>query len=478
MALRNRWLPVRNGLSGNTEFAESDKDQLAKTFDLPFVKGSAGGGAGSGSGKRPSDSFIKSLADSRAGYVRRSVIGEFSITEGERLYAEDLKARLEGSGFTIADIEYYGEGKLNIFSFYEDALGEQDKLAKANGGRGIYGDDGEMRKSINAALSDPGIKKYYESLTPTQQNNFDRFLNRSFVNIVADVKTGNIDAAVAQMKQLTTGIVAMKIFSTNNFSYNLRTDAGQNEFLRNIDKYGDSLALNDYQGTTPIGTDRDGNIIIQRGTEVFAGGRERYEEAGNVFMESLKSRAGLPETAKVRLVFRNENIEGDRNESSARFQFVVEGAGSKNGTYRFESNSDSRKPPIIKKDGNVISAISDSQARKERSQEQGREQTRKEALGRLSEARRYIQAGEIGLASRQIRDMITNGQATDFEVYQAGIDPKSYRIITTAEQESIIKKFGSRQVELVKSWKNLGIPLGETARKVLKQVEPRELRGR
>ena len=428
----------------------------------------AGGGGGSGGGRGgtdpKADNLAKIIGNIRPGYITATMGGNFSITESYRMYQEGALQEIEkwnranGTNYTIDDIAYYHEGIVKFGDFVMDCFKELDTQAKYIDGKGILGGSGELGKTLQAILTSPASQLMQKDMTPTQKQDYERYLTLLFQNTAADVREGRIESAIARVRKGNEGIMFMQLFSKDRFTQDLQTNKGQNELLAWFEKYGDEMAITFPMGGTTIGTDNEGNQYIQSGTTVFAGGKERYERAAEAMKETFALRWGV-DPKHVTVVFRNENIQGDPNEASAQFQFVVKNEGNlKNGTFRLKANSDKNKDPIIiRPNGTVVTAPTRDEAEKQRQGQQQQQTQATATLATLAKLQKYINSGLIGEAAPLLRNMYTNGQITQWDAAGIGWNINKNTKMTPQEMVELYNKNPTYQDMLYDRWERSGI---------------------
>jgi hypothetical protein len=452
MALRNRWLPVRNGLSGNTEFAESDKDQLAKTFDLPFVKGSAGG-TGSGSGKKGK---------------RAPRIQEYWLMRGENgespeavmdSYMNDVSDWANDNGMSLDEYLYSQEYLEDTSGFLQEVAKKAIAQYETATGITLQGEKGLIAAAVNDAVK--SLKNVPKENIASAANYLTMAVTNAFMDFGNGVFIDDGDNGIAKkIKSIAGAMVVAGVFSGKQPQ--LKTDEQKVKFIKNLEGFGEDLAMRIRAGISI--ENRGGRLVLAPGQEVMAGGKAFWNEAYKVLAGDAAVILKI-DPGKISYAASRSTEGGDKNELSAMPVFTVAG-GTKDasgkdvgGTYRFATKGGKL---VLEKDNGEVYTTTANEERSDQKQRQSRETQRLTAIRDLNTAwdELYKTGGSLTDEKKRnfIRLMGKDGPISSVDVIKAGIDPTYFKPISNDPnvQKSYLERVppGERQ-QVLASWREL-----------------------
>ncbi|MDR2662716.1 MAG: hypothetical protein LBC31_06935 [Treponema sp.] len=470
MALRTKWLPVRDGMSGNTEFAEDDKDQLAKTFEEPWIKGVAAGPAGSRKGAR--------APRMQEYYMMMVVSGNESLEAMLDAYMGALTQWTNDNGISLDDYLYSNEYLEDTRGFMQEAVKQSFNQYEALTGMKVEGEKGVMMKAVDNAL---GLLK---GVPKDRIESANAYLIQAASNLFQDYGNGvYLDTGDQSLQKrlngLVEGLIVSKAFSGKQPE--LKSDKDKYAFIKNLEEHGDILAMRIRLGLSV--ENRNGRVVLTPGSEIMAGGASHWNETYKVFAADAAQILGVT-PGQVAFSNTRQTEGGDKNEVSAMPTFTV-AAGTKNakgqdvgGTYRFATEGD--KLVLKRAGGGTVSSSSANELREQESQAQKTQtrrlsaerdlrQWRTTAIGRVKNGQTAFTMADQSTINK-FNQAMGNGTISRIDMLKQGMETVSSPILDAgmkgAEDQQLRVLRGvpeSQRKDVVAGWRAAGVRITQRA---------------
>jgi hypothetical protein len=479
MALRSEWLPVRDGLSGNTEFSEDDKDQLAKTFEEPWIKGVAGPG-GSGSRKGTRAPRIQEY------YQMRVVSGNESPEAMLDAYMTDLTQWTNDNGISLDEYLYSTEYLENTRDFLQTVVKDSLNQFEALTGMKVEGEKGIAMKAVDNAL---GLLK---GVPKENIQSANTYLMYAASNLFMDYGNGvyldtGDQSLQKQLNRLSEALIVSGAFSGKQPQ--LKSDKDKYAFIKNLEDNGWLMGMHIRLGVSV--ENRNGRAVFTPGTEIMAGGDSFWNETYKVFAGDAAQILGI--TPGQVASSRTRAAEGgDKNEVNAMPTFTV-AAGTKNaqgrdvgGSYRFATEGGKL---VLKRAGGVtVSSVSANEMRMEEQQEQ-QTNTRRLSVERDLRTWRTTTLNRVkkGQSAFTMADQSTinkfnqasgNGTISRIDIVKQGMETVNSPILDAGmkgaedQQLRVLRSLPeSQRKEVVTNWRTIGVRVTQKARDFADPIE-------
>jgi hypothetical protein len=477
MALRAGWLSVRDNISGNTEFDEGDKDQLAKTFEEPWIKG-VDPGPGSRRGTR--------APRIQEYYQMRVISGNESLEAMLDAYMTDLSQWSNDNGISLDDYLYSHEWQENTRTFLQDVVkGSYDQFEALTGMK-AEGEEGLAIQAVNNAM------KLLRNVPLENTQSANTYLMYAASNLFMDYGNGvyldtGDQSFQKQLNRIAEALVVSGAFSGKQPQ--LKSDKDKYAFIKNLEENGEVLAMRIRLGVSV--ESRNGRAVLTPGTGFPAGGNSFWNETYKVFAEDAAQILGIT-PGQVAFSSTRTTEGGDKNELNAMPTFTV-AAGTKDangqdvgGTYRFATEGG--KVVLKRADGGRVSSLSANEIRRQE-ENAAREDTRR--LSAESDLRRWrtttISRLKKGQAAFSTADQSTinnfnmamgNGTLSRIDILKQGMESVSNPIrdagMKGAEEQQlrVLRSVPTSQRKAVlDGWRNSGVRITQKARDFADPVE-------